>query len=328
MSTEPNSVDDIPIYVGAWTNWSRGAVMGATLTLKKQDADILIAITAFFIAYVATRFWRIICFCFHRLYSNSNPRDAVHHQRQAILRNSSSAENGVYLLLRLIWANRYSKRSYRPLSAATVGIICVVAFTAAGTYSSRISTAPGDEVLISSSSCGFLYTKDLADKPSQDAYNAALSYPAEAMDSAANYAQQCYSNNNAGLDCHRYVQKQIKGAVDLKAPCPFSDVMCRNSSANIRIDSGYLDSNGHFGINSPTSQRILWRNVLHCAPLVTAGFSSQTTTSSGNLTAYHYGSVVSDTPLDYIYTAEAVESQYLKKLDPNRTVTHSTQDLQ
>ncbi|GAW20236.1 hypothetical protein ANO14919_097350 [Xylariales sp. No.14919] len=61
--------DQYQIYVGIWTNWSRGQGMGSTLTLSQQDADLIFAFTAFFIAFVTTRAWRVLCFTLHRLYS-------------------------------------------------------------------------------------------------------------------------------------------------------------------------------------------------------------------------------------------------------------------
>lgn len=73
--------------------------MGATLTLKRQDADLLIALTAFFVAFVGARFWKIICFALHRCSSTGTPQDVIYHQRQAILRNSSAPENDIELLL-------------------------------------------------------------------------------------------------------------------------------------------------------------------------------------------------------------------------------------
>jgi hypothetical protein len=39
-----------PVYLGTWINWSRGPVFGATLTLTRNDANLLIAFVAFFVA--------------------------------------------------------------------------------------------------------------------------------------------------------------------------------------------------------------------------------------------------------------------------------------
>ncbi|TGJ84260.1 hypothetical protein E0Z10_g4490 [Xylaria hypoxylon] len=155
LGPDTNSADQYPIHTGTWTNWSRSRVLGATLTLERQDADLLIAFTAFFIAFIATRTWKILCFAFHSASSTSDPRDVIYHQSQAILRNSSNPEEGIRLFLSLLWKTRHLKRKFiRPFFMATAAIFCVAAFTIAGGFSSRISTAVGNEVLISSTNCG------------------------------------------------------------------------------------------------------------------------------------------------------------------------------
>lgn len=121
-SSDPSTMDPYPVYTGIWTNWSRGKIMGATLTLNRQDADLLIAFSAFFIAFISTRTWRILCFCFHRSFSTSSPQDIVYHQRQVILRNSNSPENSIYLLWQLLWATRHLKKSLQILPAIVTAI--------------------------------------------------------------------------------------------------------------------------------------------------------------------------------------------------------------
>ncbi|KAI1157431.1 hypothetical protein F5B18DRAFT_645083 [Nemania serpens] len=106
MALSPDDVDQYPVHLGIWTNWSGGRVLGATLTLRRSDANLLIAFTAFYIAFVASRFWRIVCFAFHRQYATATSQSALYHQRQAILRNSSTPEEGMLQLARLMWANR------------------------------------------------------------------------------------------------------------------------------------------------------------------------------------------------------------------------------
>lgn len=43
VSTTPE--EQYPVHLGIWTNWSRGGVMGSTLTLTQPDANLLIAFT-------------------------------------------------------------------------------------------------------------------------------------------------------------------------------------------------------------------------------------------------------------------------------------------
>ncbi|KAI0015357.1 hypothetical protein F4780DRAFT_787088 [Xylariomycetidae sp. FL0641] len=306
-----------PVHIGIWTNWSRGQVLGSTLTLRRQDADLIIAFTAFLVAFVATRVWRILCFFSHRQYSQSAPQDTIYHQRQAILRNSATPEEGLLLLVRLFLRELASKHRVGVLPLVLLATFCVGAFTIAGGLSSQISTAVGDEVLLNGDGCGYLPFA-LTSQDVRTAY-AILPYNSQGISNAADYAEQCYSNAGAGqLDCNRLIKKRLEGTKDFKednrrsASCPFKDSMCRTRSANVRLDTGLIDSHKDLGLNAAPSQRLLWRYVLHCAPLVTAGYTSQAMISIGNYTRYHYGTSVALTNhnADYVYNAKSLEDQY------------------
>jgi hypothetical protein len=311
-SSGAGSDDQYPIHTGTWINWSRGRMMGATLTLSRRDGDLLIAFTALFIAFVTTRTWRIFCFALHRIYSAPGSQEGVYHQHQAILRNSTSPESAAYLLLKLFWSNRLSTNRFRPLSAAVVAILCIVTFTIAGGFSSQISTAVGSEVLLKATNCGFLRSVSIFGTK----YLTGMAHASQRIDDAANYAQQCYSDIKTGnLNCGRLIKKTLPMNIDLQAPCPFDDSICLSTSGNIRLDTGYVDSHEDLGLNAPDDQRFRWRNILQCAPLVTAGYTRENNTPSGNDTSYHYGSMTtSDGLLDYIYRTESVDSQYAKVL--------------
>ncbi|KAI1149406.1 hypothetical protein F4825DRAFT_469110 [Nemania diffusa] len=321
------SDNQYPVYVGIWTNWSRGRVLGSTLTLSRQDADLLIAFTAFFIAFVTTRAWRIICFVFHRLYSTADPRDAIYHQRQTIFRNSSSPESGIVMLIWLLWANRHVKGWFRPLPAAIIAVVCISVFTVAGGFSSQISTAVGNEALIKSSNCGNTLHSVGPDDP---LYFPLTSNQATTTSSAANYAQQCYSaEKNSLLDCNRFSMQQVGKTIDTQASCPFRGHICRNESTNVRIDSGYLDSHKILGLNAPPDERILFRNVLHCAPLTTAGFTYERNTSLGRYTFYQYGTYKdSNIETNYVHAAASVQSQYALPATADISVTYTNYVLE
>ncbi|KAI0423548.1 hypothetical protein F5Y09DRAFT_348744 [Xylaria sp. FL1042] len=315
--------DQYLVYVGLWTNWSRGKVMGATITLERQDADLLIAFTALFITYVATRTWRIFCFGLHRFYSVINAQDAVYHQCQAILRNSSSPEGSLRQLLQVAMINWGSRGAIRPLSVAAVAILCTATFTIAGGFSSRVSTSVGSETLINSMNCGVM--DDTGFSIGSEEWAADLPYRAERENNAANYAQQCYSDSNSTglLDCQRFVAQSLATNINEKAACPFSDQICRDNSSNIVLDSGFIDSHHHLGQNAPPNKRIRWRTVLTCAPLDTTRFTSRSSAPE-NYTLYHYGTTQTSLgDRDYVYTASPVEVQYSGVLAYDSVVSNS-----
>ncbi|KAI0528131.1 hypothetical protein F5B22DRAFT_22873 [Xylaria bambusicola] len=325
MSPDMDNANQYPVYIGVWTNWSRGKVLGLTLTLRRQEANLLVAFTAFFIAFIATRFWRVLCFAFHRMHAADTSQNAVYHQRQAILRNSSSPEEGIRQLVKLAWTNRDKKGRNPTLFIAFIALLCIIAFTAAGGLSSQVSTAIGTEVLIKSLNCGLLSLENGpsgSDGPTTitQKFFALAPSKAEVIDDAANYAQQCYSNDTAGnLDCSRFAVKRLTSLIDTNAECPVERKMCRSSSNNLRIDSGYIDSREHLGLNLP--HRFFARKVLHCAPITTVGYTSEQNTLTGNVTLYHYGKLLAPSGWkDYIFAAKSIESQYEFNLSPDFVV--------
>ncbi|KAI1753937.1 hypothetical protein F4782DRAFT_539243 [Xylaria castorea] len=265
----PQDAEYYPVQLGVWTNCSRGSIFSPTLTLGRLEGDLLIAFTALFVALVSTH--------------------AVYHQHQAILRNSSDTQSSIWLLANLLWVNRSNKRNIlRPFLTILVAILYTVAFTVPGGLSSQIFTAVGTDVLIKSQNCGW---NDHDLRLSLEFSFLTTAFVAGEISNAANYAQQCYSSDAAGiLDCGRLVAKRIPTQIDAQAGCPFEDGVCRDSSANLLVDSGY---------------------VMHCAPMKTQGYSSYRNTSIGNITICHYGNTTTSTGIkDYMATAKTIKSQY------------------
>jgi len=278
------------VYLGYWINHSRGKILGATLTVTDSQGSLLIAFTALFISYVATRFWRIFCFVAHRHLSSPEPRDALHHQRQAILRNSSSAESSLWALLLLFTAWRGAEnRVLRTIPLALFALVSVISFTIAGGLSSQISSSVGNEVLIRGENCGFLDSTHFT----RDNKRIFDTYVSNSINNAGNWAQQCYyaEGRSGMLDCASFISKNLPAAFDENAPCPFQDSVCRTNSSNLRIDSGFLDSNDHLGLNAPADQRVQSRLVMHCAPLKTEGRDTTIWRRGGKYVLYDYGPV-------------------------------------
>ncbi|KAI0143061.1 hypothetical protein GGR57DRAFT_368634 [Xylariaceae sp. FL1272] len=309
MPTVQSDANYYPVHLGVWTNWSRGAVLGPTLTVTRQQGDLLIAFTALFITWVADRGWRILSLSLHRHFSSPTPQGALHHQNQAILRNFDS-QDSISQLGSLLWVNRNKhNRIYKPLLLLVFSAAYTIFFAAASGFSSQISTAVGTEVLIKSSNCGWFGSDiELTDA---DAVTVAPKLYARNVGNAANYALQCYSDDSSGiLDCSRLPVKKIQSTIDTAASCPFEGDVCR-SDANIIVDSGFMNSQEHFGLNTPLKDRMFVRIVDHCAPMKTEGFTSRRVSTAGNITVYHYGNITLDDGLaDYMGTAKSIESQY------------------
>lgn len=300
------------VYLGQWTNWSRGPVLGPTLTMSQENGKYLIAFIAFYVAFISTRFWRMCCFFLHRFYSTDQPSCAPYHQRQAVLRNSSSPESGLASLLHLGWAWRQPrpKQLLTFSYPALVAFIVLTGFAIAGVFSSQISSTAGNEVLLSSASCGIL----IKPKTMADALRYTTPYQATIVDNALNYAQQCYFSSDSSMaDCNRFVAPRLAAAtINYTAECPFESHMCRTNASNLRIDSGYINSNLDLGLNAPVDERFAWRTVLHCAPLVTEGYRTNVTKQDQNFVRYHYGQTLAhgNGTFDYTYEIGDLAQQY------------------
>lgn len=148
-----DKTSEYEVYLGQWINWSRGRVLGATLTMTRTSGNLLIAFMAFFVAIVAARFWRILCLVLHFRLSSDQPGDALYHQRQAVLRNASNPEEGFWTFFDLVLAWRKGARRpfWRLVPPLLLAAACVVAFTLAGGFSSSIQLSDerlGSEVLL------------------------------------------------------------------------------------------------------------------------------------------------------------------------------------
>lgn len=151
---------------------------------------------------------------------------------------------------------------------------------------------------------------------------------ANTINAASNYAQQCYSANSTGLtDCNYFVSRRLPGFIDNAAPCPFKDPLCRSNSTNLALDTGFINTDAHLGLNAPPEERLFIRHKLQCAPLLTEGHSSV----HGNHTRYNYGSQwalidpesdFSEGYLNYTYAVESLEDQY-RVLDDATAVEQS-----
>ncbi|KAK6083884.1 hypothetical protein SCUP515_01580 [Seiridium cupressi] len=200
-------------------------------------------------------------------------------------------------------------------------IIYITAFTAAGGFSSTISTSIGDEVLLQSNYCGPLITNGTIDT---EAVISRLN--SESLNNAANYVQQCYGHDpdqsSTTAACDRFVVSSLPTSVaNYTAECPFEHRICRSPHSTLRLDTGYLDSNDDLGLNAPGGERFAYRYVLHCAPLEIAGYTSHVT-DNGTGTGwdrYHYANKTTGPndnrtqTFDYLYEIEDLATQYVRR---------------
>ena len=206
------SSTDVPVYTGIWTNWSRGYILGATLTLSHLDGALLTASLAIFITFVGTSFWRIASFALHQFLSTAAPKDGLYHQTQAALRNSETGSAIIANLFRALWAwrGKANRPLHRTITLLIVTGLSTALFTVASVFSASISTGVGNEVLISSPHCGRLYRGD----PSVTDYDTleTVYYPqmSRTANSYGQYFQTCYTNVSEAQGCGSLIKKEIQ----------------------------------------------------------------------------------------------------------------------
>ncbi|KAL9620224.1 MAG: hypothetical protein Q9160_005233 [Pyrenula sp. 1 TL-2023] len=302
---DADSGTDIPIYVGTWTNWSRGRVLGATLTLTHHNGALLTAFLALFVSFVGTGFWRIIKFALHQCLASEAPNDGLYHQTQAILRNS---ENGFTSVARLVsvlhaWRHHAHRPVRRILPLIVLTSVGTAAFAVASIFSASVNSGMSDEVLVAGDHCGQLWPGD-PDLVNYDMIkNIFLPYTAKLTSDYNNYVQTCYTNSSKTGGCSFFIKRQIHSHADYNASCPFDEKICRNPDRNIKLDSGYLGIDSDLGFNLPPDLQYDLRVINHCAPLVTHGY--QETFNYSNDMSY----------MRYLYGQENRNSTMIKDLN-------------
>ncbi|KAF2115544.1 hypothetical protein BDV96DRAFT_82414 [Lophiotrema nucula] len=281
-----------PVYIGVWTNWSHGRVLGSTLTLTQRNGTLLIAFIALFVSFVGSNFFKLTAFILHVWTSSGETsKDAIYHQRQAILRNSPSGTDSLWHLLRLVfhWRSKGLMPVRHLVPFLAHAAICVAAFTIAGIFSSRIATPGGSEVLIAGPNCGQPF--GLPGSPA----DLQAGYAGQRSKAYLNYAQDCYSSTSSsgGGICTSFAKAQIPYTALKNASCPFRGDICRAPNTTIQLDTGFVDTHHHLGLNAPASRRLKFRLLMKCAPLVLEEYAVDYTWANGSQVVpyrkYFYG---------------------------------------
>jgi hypothetical protein len=150
-----------------------------------------------------------------------------------------------------------------------------------GLFSSRVLDT-ANEALITGKNCGVLYHG-----PDVNAA-AKFNYDSQQPVKHLQYAKQCYRQADPSDTelCQIFPRPTLPFESLTNASCPFSKEMCKLTSGNLVLDTGYLSSVDHFGLNS--IPRFLFRHKMHCAPLVTKGFIETRNVSAAPSLKFRY----------------------------------------
>ncbi|KUJ06552.1 uncharacterized protein LY89DRAFT_769160 [Mollisia scopiformis] len=280
------------IHTGFWTNYSKGAVIGATLTLTNRNGGVLIAALAIFIQLIGGQSWGIISFIVHQRRTTTLARDGLHHQQQAVLRNNNSDASFTWQFSRIGWAWR--SRALRPyrrsLLFIVMGVLHLVAFGAAGILASHIITA-GDEVTVARSSrCGpWVSVTESGSDPISDAHILQASYIATLARAGQQYVQDCPGDSQSLPECNMFKRSQLPWVSRANTSCPFDDLCLGPLNSGLSLDTGLVDSRDDLGINGREGDRIQWRKNITCVPITTDGHSKNGTSFVNYRYPYYRG---------------------------------------
>jgi hypothetical protein len=271
------------VYTGTWTNWAQGYYKGATLTLSNAQGAYLIAFLAIYVQVAGNHFWNLFCYLAFRFRATTQQRDGLYFQQQAILRNTTSPLTVllyIYFAIRA-WYKRANRPVIRCLSFILFALLHLACFTLAGIFSSQV-TATVSDVLLKDLPCGGLGELHLlySQLPGQQTrnQNATRSYYytthiRSMLIKSASYANNCNGTDNSFNNCAPFGRKFIDFETTRGVECPFESSMCLNDTS-IRLDTGVIDSDIHFGINSRPADRLGYRRVMQCSPIRRDGFES------------------------------------------------------
>lgn len=279
------SFDVATIYTGFWINWSYGRIYGSTITLTAGNSAFLVAFVALWVRFVGGQLWTVLTFLVSIARSTTDPQDALYHQQQAILRNTSQPSNVMWAMLKLSWfwkgtARRANSRTFAFVFAC---LAYIAAFAIAGIFSSRLSSADSEVLLLPGSRCGMLSVESLQDwrQSTNETHESYQDWSIKGSMRDSNYIQlihqshvyvsQCYNStlNDPNQPCLPYGRSRITWNTTRNVACPYDDEMCIANAIN--FDTGFLRSDTHFGINTKKNH-VEYRKVMTCAPITTKGY--------------------------------------------------------
>ncbi|KAF2679340.1 hypothetical protein K458DRAFT_490655 [Lentithecium fluviatile CBS 122367] len=258
------------VYYGVWINWSRGKSDGSTITLTPSGAGFMVAFLAIFVSVAGGSLWRILAFLIHQQRITKTPRDGLYYQQQAILRNTATPGVASWQLLWLVppWRKLSRRPFWRSFPLILVALLNLSLFFAAGILVAEVTRTPGSEVLVRSPNCG---------NWTLNSTEIILGFQSKTLNdtvTAANYARACYGGTSNALECNQYTVQSLPYTKSENVTCPFADGMCLRKYPAMALDTGNLSSHHHLGINAQTKDRVTYRKMTTCAPLMSAGFTT------------------------------------------------------
>lgn len=305
-----SEVDDRFVKRGIWTNWSKGATMGRTLTVDARTGNIIIALLTILASMATAQLWNLLAFLYHQSRAKGVLSDGLFWQQQALLRTLPTPTAMMADTTKLWWTWR--KKAIHPLLRSSIPLLFALCFSiaalAAGIFTSYVVTSTNLEVLVDSPACSFVNQTELYEDMNSYWLSTVNLKPV-----VQSYARDCYTNSTfLPVSCRdTFTQPNISFTANA-APCPWESSMClEGNSPAISMDSGLLDMT-QFGLNINQADNVKFRRKSTCnvLPLDGHSFVKNITYWEGRMSerkalpqeegiAFRYGSLLNVAPEFY-----------------------------
>lgn len=303
------------IYIGPWTDHSRGSPYGQTITITSQHGDVLISVLSLYVAFVGGAFWSLIAVAIHQCSVGRGTTDELHEQYQIAYRNIEPPSRLAWNLLAILWSHRRTPPANRPkhpvrrfLRRVFFPVLVGGGFTASSVLVSQVARPSygTSDVLIRGGSCGLLEFSGNATSPKDGIFSAGELLRNRTLQ-ARTYARACYSADAQLHDCSIYSSKNLRYSTS-SSTCPFADeidhsICGATNNRSLLIYTDLLDSNRDLGINIPERDSIAAQYNLTCAPINVTNHL-QIKRIGGNVDYIFYlGAIPNGPPYTYLYNA-------------------------
>ncbi|KAH8648581.1 hypothetical protein BX600DRAFT_442867 [Xylariales sp. PMI_506] len=236
------------VVSGLRTDRSQNAVLGATLTLPIEQANLLLTALAFLVTLAAGT-----------LRVEGDESHVLGLQHQVVLRNSGTAIATMRKALAICWAWKGKgapKLGLRTLKLFLPPLLVCAVFAVASIFVSKVALTDQSGATVARlkpNNCGF-FDYDIT-KP--DGYVARMNKITNDTLQARNYVNTFYNNATISSSESSFKPLLLPYDVDKSATCPFPNQdRCKlGHNGALAMQSGVLDSAADLGINAKPDDR-------------------------------------------------------------------------
>jgi hypothetical protein len=246
------------VHKGFWVDHSTSPILGATVTLSIEWANLLVSTLTVAVTISAAAFWKIMSFLMYEWMIDHDRTDLVGLQHQVLLRNSDAPLSTLWELILVLsaWKSTKVRRiRLRTLRLALPALVIWVSFTIASIFVSTVASKTYSEirVLVQSKNCGVVFS----DSSSLSGVAAYIATVGQNNKNARTYAEAWYANSSAFVSAATiYPVNALSYNTTNGTSCPFGELCMLGANSGFTVATPLLDSHADFGVNSPPKDRV------------------------------------------------------------------------